>query len=132
MNKLISSINRNQWIAMKYDDFIRNFVEPLNMMDKNNFKLLIQNLNYTGCLEYLIQKCWEEQDKTPNEFNSNGFNSDHYNDAYEETLPIVLLLEKILSNRISTEKDSNIKTKLTQQLGLVSVILSPHKLEKFI
>lgn len=126
MNKLISSINRNQWIAMKYDDFIRNFVEPLNMMDKNNFKLLIQNLNYTGCLEYLIQKCWEEQDKTPNEF------TDHYNDAYEETLPIVLLLEKILSNRISTEKDSNIKTKLTQQLGLVSVILSPHKLEKFI
>ena len=126
METLIPSITRNQWIAMKHTDFIRNFVEPLNMMDKNTFKKLIQNLKYTCCLEFLIQKCWEEQDKTP------SINPDHYNDAYEETLPIVLLLEKILSNRIPNEKDPSIKIKLTQQLGLIAVILSPHKLEKFI
>lgn len=123
MKAQIESMNRQQWISMHYNDFIKNFVEPLNMMNKDAFKQLVQSLKYPSCLEYLIQKCWEEQDKTP------SADPEHFNDAYEETLPIVLLLEKILSNRIPVETDSILKTKLTQQLGLISVILSPHKLE---
>lgn len=121
--EIVNNTTRPEWISMKSDYFIKYVVEPLNMMDAKSFKKFVTEIEYPNKLEFLIQKCWTEQDKMPSQ------DPDHYNDAYEETLPIVLLLEKILSNRISTENDSTVKKSLTQQLSLITLILSPHKLE---
>lgn len=122
ISKLLNDTNRDEWISMKSDFFIKNVVEPLNMMDNVNFTNVIRQLPFSK-FEYLTQKCWEEQDKMPSS------DPDKYEDAYEETLPIVLLLEKTLSVRIQTERDMEQKNRISKQLSLVNLILSPHRFE---
>jgi hypothetical protein len=123
VTSILDTYNREQWIAMPNKDFIKYVVEPLNMMGIDPFSKLIRQVPYEK-FELLIRKCWEEQDKEPN--------PDNYEEAYEETLPIVLLMEKSLNVKIQTERDMDRKNNMAKQLAMISVILSPHRLENVV
>ena len=75
--------------------------------------------------EMLTKKCWEEQDKQPTE---QPIDSKELS-PYEETLPIVILLENMLSIRIEYEQNLQTKTEMAKQLTLLNLILSTHLVE---
>ena len=107
---------------MTHDEFMKNVVQPINMMGKEDLYALLRQLNQQQ-FTWVTQKSWDEQDKMPVP------DEDKFEDAYQETLPIVLMLEKLLKARIYVDTDMTQKNKLSEQLALVSLILSPHKLE---
>ena len=110
-----------EWQNMPCSKFITDVVEDLNMMPANQFCKLIARITYPQ-FEMFIKKCWEEQDTSPQDTNDEEL----FRQAYDETLPIVVLLENALTTRIQTEESSQHKQKMGQQLALVNIILSPH------
>lgn len=154
LTKLLYNTTLEQWIDMPYDDFYTNIVEPLNMMDARTFDPLIRKLPVPQ-FEMLRKKCWEEQDVQPSHYddgddeehnNEDGDDGEHNNDdgdehnndeapapdeleAYDKTLPIVILLENMLSVRIEHEQDQTRKLEMAKQLTLLNIILSTHLVE---
>lgn len=121
--QVLTNTTREEWIQMDHDDFIKNAVEPLNMMRNEQLKTVISQITYPQ-FELLASKCWEEQDKQPDE--STYDDEEQFREAYDETLPIVILLENITSIRIEIEPDYVRKQKMAKQLALLNIILQPH------
>ena len=131
---------------MPYDVFYTNIVEPLNMMDARTFDPLIRKLPVPQ-FEMLRKKCWEEQDVQPSCYDEGDEGKDDKEDdddegdavdevptpdemeAYDKTLPIVILLENMLSVWIEHEQDQTRKLEMAKQLTLLNIILSTHLVE---
>lgn len=125
--QLIKNTSRQQWIDMTLDDFTKNIVEPLNMIGNRGRQNIVQHLKYQDFI-LLTTKCWEEQDKQPEELEDPEEPEDpeKHDEAYYDTLPIVLLLEDLLSIRLTMENDSERFIDLSKQKGLVELYLKPH------
>ncbi len=122
LQTVFCTTTKQQWISMTHDYFVNNIVGPINMMSNQMLSDILKLVPYEQFM-LITQKAWEEQDKMPDA------QEQHFEDAYQETLPMVLFLEKILTLKIQLERDLTRKNKLGQQLAIVSLILSPHKLE---
>lgn len=131
INKVVGIITENtldEWKEMSYDYFCDNVVSPLNNLNsskktKKVFDDIILNLERPQ-FDLLVKKCWEEQDKQPQNYENATDNE--LIDCYDETLPIVILLENILTIRFQVEKDKHTRTEMAKQLALLNVILSTH------
>jgi hypothetical protein len=124
---LINNTTLDEWKNMEYDTFYDDIVSPLNMMQPNVLKKVITSL-HNPQFDMLTKKCWEEQDRQPNSVTGPN-NEQELIDKYDETVPILILLENILSIRIELENDQYKKTEMAKQLAMLNIILSPHLLE---
>jgi hypothetical protein len=120
---ILSDTSRQEWKDMSYDYFIKYVVEPLNMMGTPGREKIVASLDYPQ-FELLTMKCFEEQDRQPTE--ETYEDEEKYEEAYYDTLPILLLLEDLLSIRIVMENDSNRILDLTKKKGIVELFLKPH------
>ena len=124
MSNIISMLTETtpkEWEIMSHQDFITNVVETLNMLRSNQFENIIKDLTYPQ-FQAFAQKCWEEQDQPPEDTNDETL----YRQSYDESLPIIILLEKALSIRIQFQDSQEHKQNMAQQLSLLNIILSPH------
>lgn len=130
LQKLLTTTSKQEWINMTYEHFLREIVEPLNMIGHESRRKVIETLDYPQ-FKMLTSKCWEEQDKQPmTEPGKEDYeNETQFEEAYYETLPIVLLLEDILSIRLTFETLEQRKHDMTKQLGILNLILKPHLLD---
>lgn len=129
--RILTDTTREEWIQMNHDFFIKHIVENLNMMRNNQLKTTINQLTFPQ-FEMITSKCWDEQDQQPNEPGEPGESGESdesdetFREAYDKTLPIVILLENILSIRIESEIEYSRKEKIAKQLALINIILQPH------
>lgn len=126
LSNILTDHTRDEWIAMSHEFFVKHVVENLNMLRKGQLKSVIENLTYPQ-FEMLTSKCWEEQDQQPlQDSNDDSNDEERFRQAYDETLPIVVLLENILSIRIESEQEHARKETMAKQLALLNIILQPH------
>lgn len=124
--QILTNTTRLEWENMSHQQFISTVIEDLNMMSNENFNDIIANLTYPQ-FEAFSKKCWEEQDQPP----ENVDDEEVFRKAYDQTLPILILLENALNLRIELELDLDKKKNISQQLALLRIILSPHLLDDF-
>lgn len=126
ISKILTDTTRSEWINMSYDDFVKTVVEPLNMMGHDSRKRIINGIDYPQ-FEMLTSKCWDAQDIQPTEDTYD--NEEEFEEPYDRVLPILVLLEDVLSIRIEVEPTMDRKNTMAKQLALLNVILQPHLFE---
>jgi hypothetical protein len=129
--KILSDTTRNEWINMSYDNLIKNIVEPLNMMGHEARKRIINSLKFAQ-FDMLTRKLWDAQDVQPTDTDTDAnadaevdVNANNFVEPYERVVPILILLEDILTIRSEIESTKNIQDDIVKQLGLLNLILNP-------
>lgn len=120
------NLSKINWQYMPSNECISTIIEPLNMVGMNNLESIIKILD-DRTFDLLTKKLWTEQDKLPDFTDPNPSAAQ---DTYEETLPIVILLDRIVKFRLGIEQDPYRKNEFIKQIGLLNMILSPRSLSK--
>lgn len=126
LSKTLTKTTRDEWISMSYDDLTKDVVEPLNMIGHDARKTIINRLDFAQ-FDLLTRKLWDAQDIQPIEESYND--EEKFEEPYERVLPIVILLEDILTIRMEVEPLMKRKEDMAKQLTLLNVILQPHLLD---
>lgn len=124
-NDLIAQLNSfsvNDWKTMNTDKLKKDVIEPLGMIGEERVKIVISSVE-PDTYSNLTKRLWNEQNREPSD------DPDEYENAYYETLPIIVLLERIVRSRLPLVQEKEVRNDMMQQLATLKLIMSPFKLQ---
>jgi len=103
------------WRTLPSSKFADKFVDVAFGFSEKHLTKVIQQLD-EQTYSCWIKKLWTEQDIEPCE--------DNYNDAYDESVPTMIVLKRSLLLRLVSEQEPQKRMSLQQQLAHISLILA--------
>ncbi len=117
-NSLIDDINNIAdelvWQRMPFEEFEEKYVSQLYALSDDDLQDVVSKIKNRS-FDLLIKKLWTEQDISPV----------HFDDAYERSISIMIVLKKCLFFKLEMEQDERKQLELQKQLGFISLILNP-------
>lgn len=98
--------------------FIKEVVEPLNMIGYDNLEEIVLQLE-DDVFDMLRARLWNEQCPDVEEYPEDP------EKLYEDTLPMVILLERLVKFRLPICTDARQKNSFLQQLAILKIQLNP-------
>lgn len=118
----LDKLSEREWQSISSTEFKKNIIEPLNMIGEDRQKIISCSIG-ENAFKNFSKRLWKEQHIEPSE------NPDEYEDAYYETLPIVILLERITRARLPLAPTTKERNEMMQQLSALKLILNPASLD---
>ncbi len=122
VSSIIEKLRNIDYKRISSPDFLKQVVEPLNM-SYNLLEQIILELD-DDIFNLLRGRLWNEQCPDTDEYPEDP------EKFYENTLPIVILLERIIKFRLPVCTDAHQKNSFLQQLAILKIQLNPSFLNK--